>query len=150
MHKNTDRHRHTTRTPHEHHTHTHARTHAHARTHTHTHTLIKINDLFRSTLTVTKDRNTELHSQQLSCEEELTALRHKLSEAECKCKQELQAMRERHRLKFNDSTNKLRSQCKALSKRVVVLETQLSKNSVSKLLCICVYGNVQCTLYRMQ
>ena len=115
-------------------TNTHARVHAHAHrhthtdTHAHTHILNEINDLFRSTLTVTKDRNTELHSQQLSCEEELTALRHKLSEAEHKCKQELQAMRERHRLKFNDSTSKLRSQCKALAKRVVVLETQLSKN----------------------
>ena len=48
-------------------------------------------------------------------------------------------MRERHRLKFNDSTSKLRTQCKALAKRVVVLETQLSKNSVSKLLYVCMY-----------
>ena len=94
---------------------------------------------------MTKDRNTELHSRQLSSEEELTALRHKLTEAEHRCKQELQAMRERHRLKFNDSTSKLRSQCKALAKRVVVLETQLSKNSVS-IVSLYVYSS-QGTVY---
>ena len=105
----------------------------HTQTRTHTHTLIKIDNLFRSTVTVTKERNTKLHSEKLSCEEELTALRHKLTEAEHKGKQELQAMRERHRLKFNESTSKLRGQCKALAKRVVLLESQLSKNSVSKL-----------------
>ena len=96
----------------------------------------QITDLFRSTLTVTKEKSTDLHSQKLNCEEELTTLRHKLTEAEHKCKQELQAMRERHRLKFNESTSKLRTQCKALAKRVVVLENQLSKNSVSELLCV--------------
>jgi len=86
--------------------------------------------LCRSALNSTKERNNKLHSQQLSSDEELISLRQKLSEAEQKCKQELQAMRERHRLKFNDSTSKLRSQCKALAKRVVLLEAQLSKNSV--------------------
>ena len=103
-----------------------------------THTFSNITVWYRSTLAVTKSRNTELHSQQLTNEEELTTLRLKLSEAEHRCKQELQAMRERHRLKFNDSTSKLRTQCKALAKRVVVLEAQLSKNSVSKLFYVCV------------
>ena len=44
---------------------------------------------------------------------------------------ELQAMRDRHKQRFTEATAKLRSQHKALGKRVRALETQLLKNSVS-------------------
>ena len=52
-------------------------------------------------------------------------------EAERRCRQELQAMRERHRVRFMEATAKLRSQYKSLAKRARALETQLTKNSVS-------------------
>ena len=52
-------------------------------------------------------------------------------EAERRCRQELQAMRERHRARFMEATAKLRSQHKSLAKRARALETQLTKNSVS-------------------
>ena len=43
---------------------------------------------------------------------------------------ELQAMRDRHKERFIEATAKLRSQHKALGKRVRLLESQLMKNSV--------------------
>lgn len=63
-------------------------------------------------------------------------------EAERRCRQELQAMRERHRVRFMEATAKLRSQYKNLAKRARALETQLTKNSVSTrclcMLCTCI------------
>jgi chromosome segregation ATPase len=50
-------------------------------------------------------------------------------ETERRCRQELQAMRERHRARFLDATAKLRSQYKNLAKRARALETQLTRNS---------------------
>lgn len=52
-------------------------------------------------------------------------------ESERRCRQELQAMRERHRSRFVEATAKLRSQYKSLAKRSRALESQLSRNSVS-------------------
>ena len=52
-------------------------------------------------------------------------------EAERRCRQELQAMRERHRARFVEATAKLRNQYKNLAKRARSLESQLTKNSVS-------------------
>lgn len=51
--------------------------------------------------------------------------------ADQRCRQELQAMRERHRARFMEATAKLRSQYKHLAKRARALETQLGRNSVS-------------------
>lgn len=52
-------------------------------------------------------------------------------EAERRCRQELQAMRERHRARFTEATANLRSQYKSLVKRARALESQLTRNSVS-------------------
>ncbi|CAI8014525.1 Centrosomal protein of 85 kDa [Geodia barretti] len=49
-------------------------------------------------------------------------------EAERRCRQELQAMRERHRARFVEATAKLRNQYKSLAKRARALESQLTKN----------------------
>ena len=52
-------------------------------------------------------------------------------EADRRCRQGLQDMRERHRQRFVEATAKLRLQHKNLVKRAKALETQLLKNSVS-------------------
>ncbi len=54
-----------------------------------------------------------------------------LFEAEKHCQRELEAMRQRHKARFQEATADLRVKHKAVVKRMKALETQLLRNSVS-------------------
>ncbi|CAI8014530.1 hypothetical protein GBAR_LOCUS9058 [Geodia barretti] len=69
-----------------------------------------------------------LEPENMMLKKECQHLKKVIVEAERRCRQELQAMRERHRARFVEATAKLRNQYKSLAKRARALESQLTKN----------------------
>jgi chromosome segregation ATPase len=76
-----------------------------------------------------KQRIAILEPENMKLKKECQHLKKVVVEAERRCRQELQAMRERHRARFVEATAKLRNQYKSLAKRARALESQLTKNS---------------------